>query len=91
MVPFVATALAFSTIVIWFSQSRGAILSFFAMLGAFLYTRLRFRHRWAKWVLMIALAGMSAGAKGTVAALAELKSVLTEEQMTKAKEIWKKG
>jgi len=38
-----------------------------------------------------AMAGMAAGAKGTVAALAELKSVLTEEQMTKAKEIWKKG
>ncbi|MBS1986262.1 MAG: O-antigen ligase family protein [Bdellovibrionales bacterium] len=62
MVPLVATALAFSTVVIWFSQSRGAILSFFAMLGAFLYTRMRFRHRWAKWVLMLALAGMSAGA-----------------------------
>jgi hypothetical protein len=36
------------------------------------------------------MAGMAAGAKGTVAALAELKSVLTEDQMTKAKEIWKK-
>ena len=38
-----------------------------------------------------AMAGMTTGAKGTVAALVELKSVLTEEQMAKAKEIWKKN
>ena len=37
-----------------------------------------------------AMAGMSTGAKGSVAALAELKGLLTEEQMTKAKELWKK-
>ena len=37
-----------------------------------------------------AMAGMSTGAKGSVAALAELKGVLTAEQMTKAKEILRK-
>jgi len=36
------------------------------------------------------MVGMATGAKSTVAAIAELKSVLTEDQMTKAKEIWKK-
>ena len=38
-----------------------------------------------------AMSGMATGAKSMVAALAELKGVLTEDQMTKAKEIWKKN
>jgi len=37
------------------------------------------------------MTGMANGAKSTVAALAELKSVLTDDQMTIAKEIWKKN
>lgn len=37
-----------------------------------------------------AMTGMASGAKAGVAALAELKGILSEEQMTKAKEIWKK-
>lgn len=37
------------------------------------------------------MASMATGAKGSVAALAALKGVLTESQMTKAIEIWKKN
>lgn len=38
-----------------------------------------------------AAAGMTAGGKGMIATYAKLKAVLTENQMTKAKELWKKS
>ena len=36
------------------------------------------------------MAGMSKSAKGSVQAYADLKAILTDDQMAKAKEIWKK-